>query len=199
MSNYELDDETLRLVAQLQLEDLGDLLSPSKGKYRAGSPTDYELAVQAYKLELESFSSFLSDKSLAKNITRAVNTDGSVVNGFVLEEKQARQGRDLEFQLSESRFYTTESPKDVPASSQFDDELLGKFQTSYVSPTDSDDLGFPAESSSQAASRPRPDVARQNTKECIACERTSRSSMLPGVPAPMSTAGNVSRISSGHL
>ncbi len=54
MSLDELDDQTLSVIIQLQLEDLECLTDRRKGKHHKGNRPDLDVAITLYKADLTS-------------------------------------------------------------------------------------------------------------------------------------------------
>lgn len=175
-----MDDETARLVFQLQLEDLQEVSSDSKGKQRAGEVTDFELALGCYRAELESGTAFVSDRHMCMSIASAVRWDGDVINDMMAQEEQAMADRGLALR---SRDGIIPPPQDADGEQQgsknegdnLDDELLEKMATLYIfgprNSNGSDSEVTQAESSAWAASRaniwkPAGDVAK---RQCVSC------------------------------
>ena len=67
----DVDDETAKLIIQLQLDDID--YSSSKGKGRADDISDISVAFRIQKEELENIALFLSDKRMTRSIALAVS------------------------------------------------------------------------------------------------------------------------------
>ncbi|KAF6809185.1 IBR finger domain-containing protein [Colletotrichum sojae] len=97
-NHLDVEDATLHLVIQVQLEDLQGLKrTMAKGKRREGETPDSRVAIETYELELWRQAQVISDRSLCKRIIRANGVDGQVINALVAQEDQAR--RDMERDL----------------------------------------------------------------------------------------------------
>lgn len=174
-----MDEATARLIFQLQLEDLQEVTTTSKGKQRAGEVSDFEVALSCYKSELESGTTFVSDRCMCMSIARAVHQDGNVVNELRAKEEQAAEDRRLALRSQDGNI---PPPCDIDGKPQgkrigdddLDDELLTKMEALYIlGPTDDDDPnaeGTQPESSTWAASRPSTwKHAKATTKRQCAC------------------------------
>ncbi|PYH93678.1 hypothetical protein BO71DRAFT_354762 [Aspergillus ellipticus CBS 707.79] len=72
-----MDQSTIDLMVQLQLEDAGLHFETPKGKSR--EPTDEELAVQLQEEELKCASQILADRRMASSFAAAVRADGRLL------------------------------------------------------------------------------------------------------------------------
>ncbi|ROV93696.1 hypothetical protein VPNG_08837 [Cytospora leucostoma] len=90
-----MDDETARLVLQLQLEELQEATSKLKGKQPAGEVNDFEVSLKCYKDNLDESMTLVSDRILCKSIASAVQTDGEVIREVKVQEQQATADRAL--------------------------------------------------------------------------------------------------------
>ncbi|TGO61907.1 hypothetical protein BOTNAR_0122g00050 [Botryotinia narcissicola] len=178
----DIDDETAKLIIQLQLDDIE--YSSSKGKGRADDVSDISIAFKMQKEELENIALFLSDQRMTRSIASAVQTDWAV-----LTEAASRDDalvRDLSMALQLYRGIVTSTPATTPHAPPpvapniqiLDEEVLQKLQALYVSGDDSKEdnaaelngadrssvIGLNAESSTWAASRSSP-----SKSTCVTC------------------------------
>ncbi|TDZ20541.1 hypothetical protein Cob_v006699 [Colletotrichum orbiculare MAFF 240422] len=154
----DIDDETLRLVLQIQLEDLESIKQSSKGKTRQGEFSDADIAVEAYKSELKTRILLASDRCMCKSIAKANQLDGRLVSILASQEKQAARDREAALRLSRGGKIEQDPHTDATQgkpSAEVDEELLSKLKSLYVSTDDydDDDILDQAESSTWAASR----------------------------------------------
>ncbi|TDZ60526.1 hypothetical protein CTRI78_v004898 [Colletotrichum trifolii] len=154
----DIDDETLRLVLQIQLEDLESIKQSSKGKTRQGEFSDADIAVEAYKSELKTRMLLASDRCMCKSIAKANQLDGRLVSILASQEKQAARDREAALRLSRGGKIEQDPHTDATQgkpSAEVDEELLSKLKSLYVSTDDydDDDILDQAESSTWAASR----------------------------------------------
>ncbi|KAI9154766.1 hypothetical protein HJFPF1_07323 [Paramyrothecium foliicola] len=165
MDSADLDSLSLRLAIELQLEDLQGLTSSRKGKHPEGQFPDRDLAVDAYKAELELLHQANSDAALCQSIADAVRLDGGAIEQFARHEHQAAEDRRHALRLhsggtiSGNRERQHRSPKALQSSSaspQVDDELFEKMLAL-------NQRIIPGESSQWAASRP------QTKTSCTCC------------------------------
>lgn len=144
MNSFDFDNASVNLMLQLQIQDLEEIIASSKGKYREGETPDADLALDAYKSELESFKASISDRCMCKSIAQAVISDGELVYRQQQAEDQETRDREFALNLDSNR----ETPSDGTAESEpLDEELLGKLEALYVRSPD-DDLIDQSESSS---------------------------------------------------
>ncbi|ROV99688.1 hypothetical protein VSDG_03139 [Cytospora chrysosperma] len=175
-----MDDETARLIFQLQLEDLQEVSSGSKGKQRAGEVSDFELALSCYRTELESSTMFVSDRHMCMSIASAVHRDGEVINDLMAQEKQAAADRGLALRSQDGIIPAPRNNDGEPQGSKSEgndlgDELLEKMAALYIfglgDGNDSDSEVTQPESSAWAASRshawkPAGGIAK---RQCVSC------------------------------
>jgi hypothetical protein len=134
-SRQSIDDLTATLLIQLQLEDIEQILSCSKGKNRQGELTDTELALHLYKQDLECGASILSDRRMTKSIGRAVKTDADALAESSSQEQCAARDRNMACELS-----GTQTPSDVKpctvTTDEMNDEHLARLEALWVSPAE---------------------------------------------------------------
>lgn len=175
-----MDEETARLVFQLQLQDLQEISSTSKGKQRADKVSDFEVAVQCYKEDLETSTTFVSDRHMCMSIARAVLRDGEVINELQSQDEQAAADRGLALQSENGDILpprnTNGEPQDPKNGGEdIDDELLEKMAAIYVFggtyDDDHDSEAIQPESSSWAANRAsKSKHAKQAAhRQCVSC------------------------------
>ncbi|KAF6826810.1 IBR finger domain-containing protein [Colletotrichum plurivorum] len=193
---HDLDDATLQLVIQMQLQDLQDLKVTNKGKHKESEPPDSYLAIEAYESELRRQAQLASDRSMCKSIARANRLDGRIIGTLVAQEKQAL--RDRERALHLNRVDGGAPPPEVgpspyaddppPYSSdgaqpEVDDDLLRKLNKLYVSADANDDILDQPESSSWAASRQVVDnvgeIKRSTCNSCLEKHSSTRVARCP--------------------
>ncbi|KAK4233576.1 hypothetical protein C8A03DRAFT_47915 [Achaetomium macrosporum] len=124
---HGVDDETLSLIIQLQIEDFDEVARTTqpKGKGRPGDQdvrADFLTAIEAYRDDLEKTAQVLADEAMCKSITRAVETDAELVAAAVSEEEQTIRDRALAFRLSGRTQSVSRSIARSPDSS--DNQLL---------------------------------------------------------------------------
>ncbi|KAG7048394.1 IBR finger domain-containing protein [Colletotrichum scovillei] len=189
---YEIDDESLRLVLQMQLEDLEDIKESSKGKCRVDEISDLDLAVDAYHAELESQAvlAAAADRCMCKSMAKANQSDGLLITILTKQENQATRDREAAIRLSNGATLGEDvSSTNLPVSSDEssanaeDEMFLRKLASLYVSVDygeeendDDDDDEEEPESSSWAASRKQPDAVairptrREKKTTCDSCK-----------------------------
>lgn len=149
-----MDDETARLILQLQLEELEEASSKVKGKQPAREVSDYELALSCYKDELVS--------EQLKEL-----------------DEQAAADRELALQsqvgYTAPQINTDGQPQESKIEDGFDEELLESMAAIYVvGPGDDHDSVVDAtqpESSASATSRAdnTKDTTGANGVQCVSC------------------------------
>ncbi|TGO26771.1 hypothetical protein BPAE_0053g00240 [Botrytis paeoniae] len=137
----DIDDETAKLIIQLQLDDT-EYLS-SKGKGRADNVSDISLAFKMQKEELENMSLFLSDQCMTRSITLAVQTDNTIVTKAVSRDNISVRDYSMVLQLyqdlSTLAIALEISPPIAPDTQILNEEVLQKLQILYVSGDSSKD------------------------------------------------------------
>ena len=173
-----MDEHTAALILQLQLADLEDVMSSGKGKGREDQASDQDIAISAYRQEVETRLSLLADRRMTESIAKAVQTDGPLVKRSQIEARD----HDLALHLQDGQAH----PQDHDAqhdnitidSGGLDDELLTKLEMMYVSdmpPIEagesflyeddySEELAGPSTSKSTERA-----VNMRNDHRCIAC------------------------------
>lgn len=191
MSCQDLDDATLHLVIQMQLQDLEDLKATTKGKHKEGEPPDSSMAVDAYESELRRQAQLTSDRIMCKSIATANRLDGRIIGALIGQENQARRDREAALRLnrqeggappgagpSTSLFADSDDDDDDdPPPYSFDgartnvvdNDLLRKLNRLYVSEAAEDDIPEQPESSDWASSRQRHafDVRKSDCNSCL--------------------------------
>ena len=182
-----LDEQTRRLVIQMHLDDLREVKSKKKGKGRYGDVADFDVALDAYKDELEASEQIVSDHALSASIREAVQQDAPAIASLMQEEEQARQdhlmalklsggkGKKVTFNLPGETAKTQEgATQPAPTGSDLDDAFLEKLEALFVSDPyqyqlDEDDgeTGGQVESSKGAAGRKSPKMVEKRL--CFAC------------------------------
>uniref|UniRef100_L2GEN1 Ibr domain-containing protein n=1 Tax=Colletotrichum fructicola (strain Nara gc5) TaxID=1213859 RepID=L2GEN1_COLFN len=160
---HDIDEETLHLVIQMQLEDLEHMKNCRKGKQKEGSLPDSEFAFETYQSELKTCEQRVSDRTMSRSIQKATRTDGKLVTVFAAQERQAERDREIALRLSrgetvnQNSFQTSANSKTTSPDedmSDLDADMLRKLQKLYVSAdADDDETLDQPESSSWAASR----------------------------------------------
>lgn len=70
--DIDIDETTLRLIIELQLQDIKSLTVSAKGKHREGEQLDTIVATYTYKKELELLQQTAHDAMLCRSIADAV-------------------------------------------------------------------------------------------------------------------------------
>ncbi|KAF5869055.1 putative ibr finger domain protein [Botrytis fragariae] len=176
----DIDDETAKLIIQLQLDDIE--YSSSKGKDRPDDVSDISVAFKMQKEELENIALFLSDQRMTRSIALAVQTDGAVLTEAVSRDDALLRDHSMALQLyrgpSKSATTSQVTPPVAPNTQILNEEVLQKLQILYVSGDNSKNnnaaeldgtdcssvIGLNAESSTWAASRSLP-----SKSTCVIC------------------------------
>lgn len=175
------DDETTRLVLQMQLDDFYELSERRRGKQKEHTPPDdFWIAVDLYHAELESAKRTLSDGKMSLSIAMAVRDDGNLISEWAGQEAQAAEDRKLAMRLGTGKadkdHHDGPQPTDKGGSAtDHDDELLDRLAALYVfgpddqeTETDAEEAPAQPESSSWAASRRTPQKNKQQ-RQCAIC------------------------------
>ena len=170
-----MDEETIDLILNLQMEDLQSLASKRKGKAKEGSrATDEELAVNLQANEVQRHRTALADLRMARSIGRAVQDDGAAVTILVAEERRSTYDHEMACRLSGGPAQVGSKLPD----NQVDNDFLSKFSSFNVSRAPDTDSCYSesvisfndtdvAESSSWAAGRKTTQSKARH--ECVAC------------------------------
>ena len=137
----DIDDETAKLIIQLQLDDID--YSSSKGKGRTDNVSDISVAFRIQKEELENIALFLSDKRMTRSIALAVQTDGAVLTEAVSRDDVLVRDHSMALQLYRGPAAPAIIPEIPPPAALntqiLNEEVLQKLQMLYVSGADSKD------------------------------------------------------------
>ncbi|EFX00932.1 ibr finger domain containing protein [Grosmannia clavigera kw1407] len=164
------EDASVSLMIELQLQGLQNLISSSKGKQREGEQLDSELALAAYKAELEGFGAFFTDRRMCMSIAQAVVADGELISRQQQEEEQAARDHQMALNLNLNR----QTPSHSSAgNSNADVELLSKLGALYVFDPD-DSVADQPESSSWASSRRPHAPGAKSMATCVSCREEFR-------------------------
>ncbi|KAF7560383.1 hypothetical protein G7046_g3764 [Stylonectria norvegica] len=157
-----IDEDSLRLVIQLQQDDLEEILSSSacKGKEPEGTISDTITAIDACRGEFAAIECLLSDRKMCLSIAEAVKWDGQFIDANMVMEDQIARDRQLAAVLEEGQ-PTPSATQSENNNIMLDDELLDKLEALYVGSTEN--LTGQPESSAWAAGRVHP------TSKCISC------------------------------
>ncbi|KPM42271.1 hypothetical protein AK830_g4263 [Neonectria ditissima] len=162
--DFDLDPESLELVLQLQLHDLQFLL---RGKYREGEAPDSELALETYKLELETSACCISDRKMCRSMAQAVELDEHIISALAEAELQATHDRYQALNLDSPDAVQIKS---APEEAMLDDEFLSRLKT-----LNGEDEAPPtiAESSGMASKRQYTSTTKipsqSQYRNCLAC------------------------------
>lgn len=170
-----LDDATAALALQLQIQDVAELSSTSKGKSREGEHSDAELAISIYESELEERNTVLADHRLARSLTRAVLSDEAIITESLTAENVATRDRALAQNLAGA---ANPFAANTTADDKVDDSLIARLTALYVSGRNSDDDNLEdasqaddtagEESSAWAVARARPSTTTHH--QCTSCD-----------------------------
>ncbi|KAM0344780.1 hypothetical protein ACHAPU_007155 [Fusarium lateritium] len=171
----ECSYSSLVLALELQRQDLDLLERSTKGKQRAGEYTDSELALKAYRHEIDDIAVHVSDRSLALSIARAVDTDARLIAQVQAAEVEAEKDRQFAIRLSanpgaQAESNTTGGKQNGDASESLGEDLITILESMNIGEplmlngSLAEEPSAQAESSSWAASRKPP-----QKRECVIC------------------------------
>ncbi|CAN8097457.1 unnamed protein product [Discula destructiva] len=171
-----MDEATSRLILQLQTEDVETLSRNGKGKQRQGEVDDFAYALQLYQTDLEATSTSVSDSQMAASLAQAARRDGALVTELMAQESQAAQDRRIALAINEGQDADTafRAHAEAPANGHLyiDDDLLDSLAAlnvvHHAEEFQDDDGEIQTESSSWAASRPRPSTTTPQ-RQCVIC------------------------------
>ncbi|KAH7303901.1 hypothetical protein B0I35DRAFT_517051 [Stachybotrys elegans] len=176
MNGEELDEETLRLILELQLEDLKTIDPNEKGKHREGELPDAAVAALIYKQELQTAAQSAHDALICNSIADAVREDGAAIMASELVEQQAREDREAARRAQgQGRAAAPRDPRTSRRANStqsslahVDDALLEKMLALNI-------RNKPGESSQQAAMRQHAEI------ECSICTEQHADYLLVNV------------------
>lgn len=126
MSISSCDPESELTILQCQLHDVRQLLSAQKGKQRAGTPTDCELALQQYADELDSQIVFLTDVFFARSLNNALENDDAILRAELELEAQAARDHTLALALHDEPDDSMFPQEECQSQDGIDDERSSK-------------------------------------------------------------------------
>jgi IBR (half RING finger) domain-containing protein len=94
-----MDDASAALIIDLQQEDVADALENQKGKQVAGRQTDFELALDTYKNDLDCYGTILRDHRIARSMGMAVQDDAVALTIALQEEARNADDRAIALRL----------------------------------------------------------------------------------------------------
>ncbi|EHK18242.1 uncharacterized protein TRIVIDRAFT_159594 [Trichoderma virens Gv29-8] len=157
----EIDQETLNLIIEIQLQDAKNLI---RGKHRDGEQPDTELAMQLYCRELESLATIRSDHAMGRSMAHAVLLDGDTIRSHLEEEQQAARDREYAINGEPSAAVSgTATPDTV-----IEDEMIKKLAALYIG-FDDEEYPTAGESSSAQAKRTSKSASASLRRRCLAC------------------------------
>ena len=98
-SFLDMDPLTFSTIVQMQLEDSEELAANAKGKQRAGTATDAELALQMYTDDLRVCDATLTDRKMAQSMATAVLRDGELIRQAYEQEQLLARDREMANEL----------------------------------------------------------------------------------------------------
>ncbi|KAL6713732.1 hypothetical protein ACLMJK_008224 [Lecanora helva] len=180
-----MDQDTIDLIMELHLEDLGSLRAQCKGKGKESDVTpDNEVAIDLQEAELKAQKALLADFRLAASISRAVQDDGAMVAILMADERRCAQDRETACRMGGQHH----APPNT-TNHDVDDDLISRLGSiNFRQDQDEDfDDGFSdftgsiislpqqtGESSAWAANR-----AGSTKYECVACLNIQDTIQMP--------------------
>lgn len=180
-----------RLVLQMQLDDLNNLMVIRKGKQRQRQLLDSEMAMESYKADIESQLRLLADHETSLSLSRAVRSDADLLDASIQEEEQVAHDREYA-QALHSNLNTV--PRDVYQPMQHVDDVdenLFSDEDSILThealhvPRPDEYAGERAESSAWGASQRSQQTygtGRQTMVNCASCTESYAASDVARCP-----------------
>jgi len=178
----QMDTDSAALIVHLQLEDLLEVHDSQigKGKRRIGDLSDIEVALTAYRDELERVAVAATDRQMFISMSRACLMDGNVLTASLSEEQVAIADHEAACQLGG---VPVEHPVDpwIITSDQMDDEILAKYEALYIAAPGSIEasrfdmtLSFDSTATEQHDTTAMRSSAKTGRapRECVACRDT---------------------------
>jgi len=114
-----MDEESVLIYLELELEDTLELLKSQKGKQKDGQFTALEEALKLNAVQLEATITSYKDRRMAQSISRAIQDDAPTLAAEIAQEAQAERDRITAATLSGhpalSRRGSTASTTDIPS------------------------------------------------------------------------------------
>ncbi|KAK8175099.1 ibr finger domain-containing protein [Phyllosticta citrichinensis] len=185
-----LDEPSASLIIQLQLEDLGNVVSNFKGKSRAGCLNDEEYSFQLCQEELEAWQSILRDREMGQSILRAQRADDRIISQVLQEEEIALADRCLAAELegrNVSELNVSKPQVSMKSIPRVDPEYEAKLTAIYHSEETGTALSQKASGSKRKRSTPEPEEndpqkRRDITRPCEVCQEDRRFFDLARLP-----------------
>jgi hypothetical protein len=95
----DIDPLTWQTIIQIQLKDSEEMAANTKGKQRAGTQTDAQLAMQMYIDDLKHAGHYMKDRRMAQSVASAILQDGALIAETFREEQQAARDREMALSL----------------------------------------------------------------------------------------------------
>ncbi|KAL6820725.1 hypothetical protein V8C40DRAFT_251192 [Trichoderma camerunense] len=166
--DYEMDQESLDLIIELQLQDAQSMI---KGKYREGEAPDFEFALECFNAELQSFHTLLHDQALTRSVARAVVSDADIIRELVNQEDQARRDRELVLNgfgsddFNQRGFPLDDFPQNGESSGTMSDEMTSKLIVLFNGGHEP----FPVGESSRKGGQERAVTRASKRRRCLVC------------------------------
>ncbi|UKZ76365.1 hypothetical protein TrVFT333_004067 [Trichoderma virens FT-333] len=170
---HEIDQESLDLIIELQLQDAQSLI---KGKYRDGDAPDFEFALECFNAELQALHTLLHDQAMTRSMARAVVSDADIIRELVNQEEQAVRDRQLALNgfgsddiprddFPQGDFTRDDFPQNGESSGTMSDEMTNKLIVLY----NGGDEPSPVAESSRMGRQSRALTRTSKRRRCIVC------------------------------
>ncbi|KAB8360585.1 hypothetical protein FH972_024325 [Carpinus fangiana] len=135
---YDVDALDAHLIFALQLEDATHILDSAKGKSRANDVNDQDFAFRLLQQDLQRYADIERDRSYARSITRAIQTDHQIILEEVEAEKAAARDRRLASSLESQALSSSAAvPQEAECQDQvFEQDYFAKLTALYISELD---------------------------------------------------------------
>ena len=102
----------------VQLEEIELQVSPKKGKHKVDELPDADLALSAFKIEIEASIQLLNDTIMAHSVARAVDADSVLIADCAREELQAEQDRQISMRMNDGHPIVSTQPTNIARGDQ---------------------------------------------------------------------------------
>jgi hypothetical protein len=172
-----MDEASADLIIDLQQEDVADALASQKGKQVTGRLTDFELALNTYKNDLDCYGTTLRDYRLARSMDQAVQDDGVALTMALQEEARHADDRAIALRLGGHEGSSTDQHQTGQLRTGVSEETLARLGQLSVNEEPLLYFNETEAGSSKGAAGPR-----KGYLDCAACTDSKPISAMVKVP-----------------